>query len=158
MSGRLVLAAVPHHAVRWRGLITLIAVIALATGMGQTSLGHAILAKVGLFEEASYTSLAFLRPQTLPKQLSSRQATVVVPFVIHNASGIATDYHWSVALVQGQRTRHVAAGNVRVASGRGASITRSATISCTRGQVRIVVSLERPAESIDALTACSSRR
>ena len=158
MSGRPYVAAVSHHVVRWRGLITLIAVITLAAGMGQTSFGHAILAKVGLFEEpASYTSLAFLRPQSLPK-LSSRQAPVVVSFVIHNAGGIASEYQWSILLVQGQRTRHTAAGNVRVAAGREASITRFVTIPCTQGQVRIVVSLERPAESIDALTACSPRR
>jgi hypothetical protein len=37
-----------HGKVRWRGAITLIVVIALIVGIGQTSLGHKILEKAGL--------------------------------------------------------------------------------------------------------------
>jgi hypothetical protein len=148
---------VSHHRVRWRGVAILFAVIALAAGMGQTNLGHAILGKVGLFEEpTSYTSLAFLNPQSLPGRLSSRQATIGISFGIQNRDSTSHDYQWSVLLVQGLRTRHVAAGNVRLASGHGAAIKRSARISCTQGQVRIVVRLARPAEFIDAWTVCQS--
>lgn len=136
-------------------MVTLIAVIVLAAGIGQTSLGHTLLEKAGLFEEpTSYTSLAFQDPQSLPEQLSSKRATVSISFVIHNSGIIPHDYQWSVLLVQGQRSSHVAAGSVRVASGRAAAITQSVRVSCTRGQVRIVVSLMRPAEYIDARTAC----
>jgi hypothetical protein len=153
------LSIVPHRMVRWRGAVTLIAVIALAFGLGQTSLGHAMLGKAGLFKEpTSYTSLAFLHPQPLPPQLRSRKATVVVSFAIHNSGGTAHDYQWSVMLVQAQHTHPVAAGVARVPPGGGVAITRSARISCTRGKVKIVVSLARPAEFIDAWTACPSPR
>ena len=54
-----------------------------------------------------------------------------------------------------QRTRRVAVGSVRVAPGRGTAIIRSAKIFCTRGQVQIVVSLERPTEYIDDWMSCS---
>ena len=153
------MSAVSHRAVRWQGVVTLTTAIVLAAGLGQTSLGHAILGRVGLFQEpTSYTSLAFLNPQSLPEKLNSKQATVGVSFVIHNTDGIPHDYQWSVLLVQGRRTHHVVAGSVRIASGSGVAITRSASIFCTRGQVRIVVRLARPAEFIDAWTTCSSPR
>jgi hypothetical protein len=145
---------------RWQGMAALVAVVALVAVLGQTSAGHAVLRKAGLYEEpTSYTSLAFLHPQSLLKQLPSKRASVDVSFVIHNAGSNPRDYQWSVLVLQGQRTRQVASGSVRIASGRAAPITRSATISCTRGQVRIVVSLTRPAaESIHAWMACFSRR
>lgn len=149
------MSAVTHRKVRWRGTAILGAVITLVAGIGQTSLGHAVLGKVGLFQEpTSYTSLAFLNPQALREQLSSTHTTIGVSFVIHNTGGIPHDYQWSLLLVQGQRTRHVAAGSVHVASEGGEAITRSARISCTKGQVQIVVRLARPAEFIDAWMAC----
>ena len=144
---------------RWHGMAALVAVVVLVAVLGQTSVGHAMLQKAGLdAEPTSYTALAFQHPQALPEQLASRRASVGVSFVIHNAGSTPRDYQWSVVLVQGQRTRRVASGSARVASGRGATITQAVSISCTRGQVRIVVSLVRPAESIDAWTACFSPR
>jgi hypothetical protein len=151
------LLAVLHSAKRWWGAIALVAVVAMAAGIGQTSAGHAILRRAGILEEpASYTSLAFLHPQSLPEQLVSKRASIEFAFVIHNAGGTPRDYRWSVLLVHGKRARPVGSGSIRVAPGRGAAITRSANVSCTRGRVRIVVSLARPAESIDAWTACWS--
>jgi hypothetical protein len=148
-----------HRTVRWRSAIALVSVIVLAAGLGQTSAGHAMLRAAGLFQApTSYTSLAFLRPKPLPTPLASKRATVDVSFVIQNANGTPRDYQWSVLLDQGQRTRRAAVGSIRVASGRGAVITRSVKINCARGKVRIVVSLARPAEYIDAWTACGSRR
>jgi hypothetical protein len=157
VRGQNIISNEKHRKVRWRGAVTLIAVIALIVGIGQTSLGHEILERAGLVRQpTSYTSLAFLRPQSLPEQLSSKQTTVSVSFVIHNTDSITHDYQWSVLLVQGQHTRHVGAGSVRVASGHGAAITRPARISCTGGQVQVVVRLTRPAEFIDAWTSCWS--
>jgi hypothetical protein len=148
-----------HRMVRWRGAITLIVVIALAFGLGQTHQGQMILGKAGLYKEpTSYTSLAFLRPQPLPQQLGSRNSTVGVSFAIHNTGGTTRDYQWSVVLVQAQRTQPVVTGIVRVPSRGEITIARSARISCTRGRVKIVVSLARPAEFIDAWTACPSPR
>jgi hypothetical protein len=148
-----------HRTSRWRGVVTLIAAIILAAGVGQTSFGHEILGKTGLFEEpTSYTSLAFLHPGSLPEQLTSKQATVGVSFIIRNAGDTPHDYQWSVSLVQGPQTRHIAGGTARVASGNGTAIARGATISCTQGQVQIVVSLAHPAEHIDAWLACKSHQ
>lgn len=133
----------------------LIAAVVLAAGIGQTGLGHDMLGKLGLFEQpASFTSLAFQHPGSLPAQLT-KNATVPVSFVIRNTGGTPRDYQWSVSVVQGQQTRHVAVGSARVASGNGTTITSTARISCTQRQVRIVVSLARPAEYIDAWMACT---
>lgn len=144
---------------RWRGLATLVAVVALAAGIGQTAAGRTILREAGLFEEpTSYTSLAFQYPQRLPEQLGSKRANVGVSFVIRNAGSTPSDYQWSMLLVQGSRTRLVAAGSVGLAPRRETAITRSAKIFCTQGRVRIVVSLARPAEYIDAMVACVPHR
>ena len=151
------MSALWHRMSRWRGVVALIAVIVLAAGVGQTSFGHEILGKAGLFEEpASYTSLAFLHPGSLPEQLTSRPVTV--SFIIRNAGDTPHDYQWSVSLIQGQQTRQIAAGTARVASGNGTAITRAAAISCTQGQVQIAVTLAHPAEHIDAWLACKSPR
>jgi hypothetical protein len=148
-----------HRAVRNWGAAALIAVVALAAGIGQTSPGQEILRKTGLSSEpTTYTSLAFLNPQSLPPQLGSQPTNVEVSFMIHNGEGLARDYQWSVRLVQRRGTRSVAAGSIRVTSGGGASITRPARVICTQGQVRIVVSLVYPAESIDFWTTCRSSR
>jgi hypothetical protein len=150
------LSIVSHRKARWWGVLLLIVVVMLAAGIGQTRPGHAILEKVGLFKEpASYTSLAFMHPTSLPVQLMSKQAAAV-SFIIRNNSGISSDYQWSVSLVQGQRVRRVAAGRISVISGHATAITSSARISCAQGKVRIVVSLVKPAEHIDAWTACKS--
>ena len=111
---------------RWRGIVTLIAAVVLAAGIGQTGPGHAILGKLGLYEEpASYTSLAFLHPGSIGEQLQ-KQATVGVSFVIRNTGGTPRNYQWSVSVIQRQQTRHVAAGSASVASGQGTTITRAA--------------------------------
>jgi len=148
------LPAVPHRAMKWRGAIALVAVMMLAAGIGQTSAGHAMLRKAGLFEApASYTSLAFQDPRSLPLQVSRPRAAVPVSFMIHNSTGVSRNYQWTVQLGQ-QTVTSVASGNVRLAAGHGRSITRTAQISCTQKLVRIAVSLADPAESIDAWVTC----
>jgi hypothetical protein len=148
---------VPHHAVRWREVLIPIVIVALAAGIGQTRLGHAMLERAGLVKApASYTSLAFVHPAALPAQLTSEQAAVV-SFIIDNNSGASGDYRWSVSLIQGQRVHRMAAGHVSVLPRQAAAITRSAQIFCTQGPVRIVVSLVNPAEHIDAWTACKRK-
>lgn len=150
------MSVVSHRKSRRWGVIVLVAGVVLATVIFQTSPGHAILVKTGLFEEpANYTSLAFIEPQGLPSQPTTKGSqNVNVSFVIHNAGGTPHDYQWSVLLVQGGHTDRLAVGNAHVASGNGTTITKSASISCTGKPSQIVVSLARPAESIDAW-ACS---
>lgn len=147
----------PRSARRW-GLGILIVGAAVLLSVFQTGVGHALLRKAGLAQGAAgYTSLSFLHPRSLPDKLESRQATVGVPFVIRNATSSAYDYRWSVALLRRGRSRRVHAGTVRLSAGQAAVISRSVGITCTRDRVQIVVSLERPAESIDAWLACWSR-
>lgn len=144
MTGR------PHFAVRWRGTLALGAAAVAAAGLLQHRMA-------GLFEPpASYTTLAFQHPQSLPKQLSAPRADAVISFEIRNVGGTARAYQWTVLLVQGTFTQRVATGNVSLRPGRGTVIARTVQIACTQGQVRMAVSLARPAESIDALAACQS--
>jgi hypothetical protein len=144
----------------WRWAIALVAAVALAAGIAQTSFGHEALRKAGLLgEPTSYTSLAFVDPRlSVIESLSATQVPVSVSFEIHNATTAPRYYQWSVLLVQSGRTHSMAAGGVHVASGRGAVITRSVNISCRRGRVRVIVKLASPAESIDAWMACYSPR
>jgi hypothetical protein len=153
-----ILPSASHRKAKWQGVVTLLAVVLVAC-VAQTSAGHAILRKAGLFEEsASYTSLAFVHPQSLPEQLGAKRANVGVSFEIHNVSGASRDYRWSVLMVQGGNTHRVATGSVLVASGGGVSITRAVKVFCVRGQTQIVVSLVYPAEHIDAWMECRPGR
>ena len=142
---------------RW-GLVILIAGAAVLVSVFQTGAGHALLRETGLAQGATgYTSLSFLRPQSLPGKLGSRHARVGAPFVIHNGTSATRDYHWSVFLLRHGRSRRVHTGTVRLPAGRATVIGQSLRIACTRDRVRIVVSLQRPAESIDAWLTCGSR-
>lgn len=159
MSTQQPLSRMSHRAPRWRGLVTLTIVIVITAGLCQTSFGCTILGRLGLYEgPTSYTSLAFLHPQSLFGQLSPDKPIADVSFVIHNTSSAARSYQWSVSLVQEKHTSRVAAGTVRIASGGAISVSRSARISCARGRAKIVVSLARPAELINTRTACKSAR
>lgn len=140
---------------RWRGLIILTGGVVVLASIFQTSVGHSMLRATGLSQEPmGYTSLSFLQPQFPSEQLKTAEGNTVTSFVIHNGTGSTHDYRWSVSVVAPGRTRRVDTGNLRLAPGRGAEITRSIAITCTRGLVRIVVSLESPAESIDTWMAC----
>lgn len=140
-------------------LVAIVAAVAVAVGLAQTSAGHSLLREAGLHEEpASYTSLAFTNPQSLPTRLSPAPSRVRMSFAVSNASADPRTYHWSVVL---QRTRHtyrLAAGEVRVSAEDRVTVVRTVTASCTTGQVRMTVRIATPAESIDFLVACSSRK
>ena len=144
---------------RWWGLIILVGSVVVLASVLQTSVGHAMLRAAGLsLEPTGYTSLSFLHPQSRLGQLTRAHESTVTSFAIHNATSSTHDYRWSVSLVYRGRARRVHAGSVRLAPGRGAEITQSIAITCTRGRVRIVISLERPAESIDTWMACRPSR
>jgi hypothetical protein len=143
---------------RWRTLVVLIAVAALCVGVAQTGFGQSLLRKAGLSEaSASYTALAFTQPQSLPSQLPSKRMTMNVSFAIRNASGRDRSYQWSVLLSRDGRSHRIATGSAWISSGAGATVTRAVAVSCAGGQVRVVVSLASPAESIDYLAACWTR-
>lgn len=153
------LPVVARRIVRWRGPAVLVVIIVVMLGMAQTSPGHVLLGKLGLLEKpANYTSLSFQHPQALPEQLSSRQASLDISFVIHNAGAAPGNYQWSVVLTQGQATHRLAAGTASVTSLGEATITRTAKLSCTRGRARITVSLADPAEFIESWMACTPQK
>jgi hypothetical protein len=147
--------------VRVKNLITwvvIVAAVALAAGLAQTSVGHSLLRGVGLYDEPeSYTSLAFTNPQSLPTRLSSRPTRVRMSFAISNASAERRSYHWSIELKRTGHTHRLATGEVRVPAGNRTSVARVVKASCIDGQARMTVQVAAPAESIDFLVACSPR-
>jgi hypothetical protein len=147
--------AASHPAMRWRGTVALLVLVVVVVGLAQTGAGLALLRKTGLFEQpVSYTALAFQHPQS-PPALTSQRAAVPVSFVISNAGDAPRTYQWTLSVVQGTLTRRAATGSIRVAAGHRAALTQIAHVVCARQQqVRLVVRLTQPAESIDALAAC----
>ena len=138
-------------------LAVIVAAAALAVGLAQTSAGHSLLQAAGLYEEpASYTSLAFTHPQSLPTHLSPAPTRVNLSFTVSNASADPRTYHWSMVLDRTGHTDRLAAGIVRVPAGDRATVSRTVRASCAGGQARMTVELTAPAESIDFLAACSS--
>jgi len=157
VQGKTVLSSRWVYLARSKGLIALIGGIVVLASIFQTNAGRAILRTAGLSQGSpGYTSLSFLEPKSLPEQLKSKYSKVDASFVILNATNTKRDYRWSISLIRQGQADHVYTGNVKLTSGGKAEITRSVTIECTGGQIRMVVSLERPAESISALMACHS--
>lgn len=145
------------HPAKSRGLIALIGGVVVLAGIFQTNSGHVILHTAGVYQEPSgYTSLSFLKPQSLPEKLQSKRTNIAASFVIRNATNSARDYTWSISLIRLGRTVRVYTGTASLTPGSKAQITRSVAIKCSSGQIRMVASLEHPAESISALMACRS--
>jgi hypothetical protein len=127
-----------------------------AAGVAQTPAGHSALASAGLFNEpASYTSLAFAAPQSLPEQLRSTHQDLGVSFVIRNSSGASRSYQWSITVLRHGHSQRIAGGGVRVRAGSAATVARQVATSCAGGRLHVAVNLARPAESIDFSTACA---
>jgi len=136
----------------------MVAAAGLALALAQTSPGHALLRKAGLYEEpAGYTSLAFTDPQSLPSQLSPVPTRVSVSFGISNSSADPRSYHWSVVLQRAGQEKRLAAGEVEVPAGESAVVAPVVTASCSAGQARMSVQVAAPAESIAFWLACSPR-
>jgi hypothetical protein len=145
----------PNPTLGRHGWLVLVAVIVLTIGIGQASFGHSMLQRVGLYKQPSgFTSLAFVNPQSLPERLKMNRTAIGISFVISNRENTTRDYQWALSSVQAGHTQRIADGVISIKSGRSAIITRPAKIFCTQRQVKIVVSLESPAEHIDALAAC----
>jgi hypothetical protein len=137
-------------------LVTLAAAAALAAGLAQTSAGHWMLGQAGLYQEpASYTSLAFSDPPSLPAHLSATRTRVSAPFTVTNTSPGPRAYHWSMMLDHAGHEYRLAAGEVRVPAGGRATVAGTVTASCATGQARLTVHVADPAESIDFWLACS---
>ena len=137
-------------------LAVMVAAAALAAGVAQTGAGHFLLRGMGLYKDsASYTSLAFTDPQSLPVHLSRKATQVSMSFSISNVSADARTYNWSVVVDAKRETHRLATGVVRVPAEGRTTVSRTVTASCAGGQARMAVKLVAPAESIDFLAACS---
>jgi hypothetical protein len=139
-------------------LLIIVAAAALAAGLAQTSTGHFLLKQAGLYAApASYTSLAFIDPQSLPTHLSPAPTRVSVPFAVTNTSADSRSYQWSIVLERGGRSYRLAVGEVRVPAGDRGTVAGTVTASCATGQARMTVQVAAPAESIDFWLACASQ-
>jgi hypothetical protein len=143
-----------------RGLITaaVVTVAGLALALAQTSPGHALLRKAGLYGgPASYTSLAFSNPGSLPSRLFAVPSRVSVSFGISNSSADPYSYQWSVLLHRAGQVKRLAAGEVEVPAGASTIVAPTVTAACSRGQAQVSVQLAAPAESIAFWLTCSPR-
>jgi hypothetical protein len=146
------------HSAKSPGLIALIGGVVVIAGALQTNAGHAILHAAGLYhqEPPGYTSLSFKNPRALPEQLQPKHTKIAASFMIQNATNSAQDYTWTISLVRQGRTDRLYTGSTSLTPGSEAEINRALMIACTSGQIRMVASLEHPAESISALMTCRS--
>lgn len=139
----------------WWSAFALIALAALIAGLAQTSEGHAVLRKAGLYATpVSYSELAFNDPGALPSVLAPGRSPVRVSFEIHNVSGGQRDYRWSIQLVRSGRRQLTASGTASVAASRYASVTRTVSVTCVNESIQMVIRLASPAESIDFWLSC----
>lgn len=153
-----VLSEASFHAARWRGASVLVISLVMIAGLAQTSAGHVVLQKLGLFKKpAAFTSLAFSNPRSLPAQINQKRTSVSVSFVIRNVSGTSHDYAWRLLLSESGETRTVATGGVRIGPKGESRVSRRVRITCTAKtqRNRIVVDLVDPAESVYAWSTCS---
>lgn len=134
------------------------AVVALMAGLLQTGNGYSFLQKIGFSgAAASYTSLAFTDPQSLPTHLS-RSIRMRLSFDVTNTSAGPRGYHWSLMLQRAGRDKRLAAGEINVPAGNRLTVARTVRASCTKGRARMIVRLAAPAESIDFWMDCSPRK
>jgi hypothetical protein len=142
---------------RW-SLLLLAALIVACAGLAQTSQGHSMLRAAGLYEEpSSYTELAFTTPDNLPSALRSPNSPIKVSFGIHNVTGSARAYHWSIVLTKAGQS-HVKASGVVAAPAQGrVTVARSVAMTCVGGRLQVVARLASPAESVDFWVTCPAR-
>jgi hypothetical protein len=140
---------------KWSGSIALVAAVAVATGLAQTSAGHALLQRTGLYEmPASYTALAFSAPASLPLHLHSAHAAVNVSFNIRNVSDAPRSYQWTVLEIRHGRSKQSFSSDIRVPADGKVTVHRSVSTRCIGGRIRIAVMLAIPAESIGLMVTC----
>ena len=142
----------------WWSVLLLVVVVMLSAGLAQTKQGHVLLQDAGLYEApTTYTELAFTRPGNLPSQLSSSNAPIGVSFTIHNVSGAARTYRWSIALVRAGQGHVKAAGVITEAAQGRSTVARTVLMTCVGGRLQVVVRLASPAESINFWATCPAQ-
>jgi hypothetical protein len=123
--------------------------------LAQTSAGQAALRAAGVSgRPAAYAALSFPSPAQLPAQLYSAEALLEVPFAVRNSDTTAHRFSWTMRAVHDGQTRQLAAGQTEVGPGASAVISRNVLASCVGGQLKVVVQLAAPRESIAYWVAC----
>jgi len=137
------------------GLLTLLGVLALLTGLAQTPPGHSVLRDTGLVgSPATYTSLYFTDPAGLPSTVPSGHVALTVSFSVHNSSSASDSYQWTIQVVHGSQRTQAARGTLTVPPGGTRPQNSDLDTLCPSGDLEVVVRLASPAESIDFRAAC----
>jgi hypothetical protein len=140
-----------------KSLVMVVALVLLCVGLAQTSQGHVLLGDMGLYEQpASYTELTFTTPGDLPSTLPSPNSPIDVSFSIHNVSGAAHPYQWSVVLTKTGQSHVKASGTITVPAQGRVTVTKSVAMTCVGGRLQVLVRLVNPAESVDFWVTCPS--
>jgi hypothetical protein len=138
-----------------KSLVLVVALVLLCVGLAQTSQGHVLLSDAGLYEPpASYTELTFTTPGDLPSTLPSSNSPIDVSFSIHNVSGAARSYQWSVVLTKTSQSHVKASGTVTAPAQGRVTVTKSVAMACVEGRLQVLVRLASPAESVDFWVTC----
>jgi hypothetical protein len=139
---------------RW-SLLALVVLVVICAGLAQTGKGHALLADAGLYKvPATYTELAFTNSGALPDAPTAK-GRVPVSFSLHNVSGSASAYQWSIAVTGNGKNQVKATGTVSVPAQGTATVAKTVTVACGNApSLQVVVRLASPAESIDFSVTC----
>lgn len=139
---------------RWPYVLLLVIILAVGV-LSQTPPGRNVLRSAGVLgTPAAYTELAFTTPDQLPQQLVVANVTKVPAFEIHNVTGAARRYRWSVTLSSAGGAVQSAAGQASVADGHRATLTPSVRVDCRPGPLTVSVSLATSGESIRFRADC----
>jgi hypothetical protein len=138
-----------------KSLVLLVVLVLLCAGFAQTSQGHVLLGDVGLYEQpASYAELTFTTPSDLPSALPKPNSPIDVSFSIHNVSGAARAYQWSIVLAKSGQSHVKASGSATAPPQGRVTVTKSVEMVCVGGRLQVLVRLASPAESVDFWVTC----
>lgn len=140
----------------WPRLAVVIIVFLLIVGAVQSSFMRPLWKAVGLVGQAEpYTAISFSDPRSLPTQVTVKQTSLTVAFMISNATSATQGYDWMVSVAEPRVFQHVTTGEITVAAGKTAKVSQSVKIHCKPGKIKLTVNLAQPEEHIDALMNCT---
>lgn len=132
--------------------MSVVAVIAAATALAQSSVGQSALRNVGVVARAArYSELAFVDPLDLPTAVYRTPSQLTLPFTITNREGARHTYIWQL-LVSDGASRVSRTGSVQLAPGQQAELDPSLTFRCV-SRTRLVVGISTGQE-IGSWTTC----
>jgi hypothetical protein len=148
------LADRPGNRRRWPYLLLLTTVLAAGV-LSQTPPGRSMLRVASVAGvAAAYTELAFAAPQDLPSQLAAAEVTTLPTFQIHNVTGEARVYRWSVTLSSTGGAVQSKTGEAPIADGKRAMISPVLKVDCRPGPLTATIRLASSGESIKFTTDC----